>query len=133
MTKIVCLDFDGVVHMYTSPWTTPTEIADGPVPGIFDAIVDYIDIGYEIAIYSSRSYTIDGTRAMRRWFVDNLVSWLLSNNQPSDRLADILSFISFPIHKPPALIYIDDRGFRFEGKFPTVADIERRPWNKPEK
>ena len=34
-------------------------------------------------------------------------------------------------HKVPALIYIDDRGWRFEGTFPTAREIHAaRPWNK---
>ena len=30
------LDFDGVIHAYTSPWTNAETISDGPVPGALD-------------------------------------------------------------------------------------------------
>lgn len=38
---------------------------------------------------------------------------------------------TFPTKKLAALVYIDDRAFRFEGILPTGEEIHRmRPWNK---
>ena len=34
--RTVLVDFDGVIHSYTSPFTTPDEIKDPPVPGAFE-------------------------------------------------------------------------------------------------
>ena len=35
-------------------------------------------------------------------------------------------------HKVSALVYIDDRGWRFDGIFPSIETIRRlRQWNAP--
>ena len=40
MTKpILCLDFDGVIHSYTSGWKGARIILDPPVPGALDFIL----------------------------------------------------------------------------------------------
>ena len=64
---ILCLDFDGVCHMYTSPWTQPWEIADGPVPGLFPFLEEAM-AHFQIAIFSSRSMYANGREAMQEWF-----------------------------------------------------------------
>lgn len=33
---ILCVDFDGVIHLYTTPWTNAFTISDGPVPGALE-------------------------------------------------------------------------------------------------
>jgi len=35
---ILCLDFDGVIHSYSSGWKGADVIPDPPVPGAFDFI-----------------------------------------------------------------------------------------------
>jgi hypothetical protein len=35
---VISLDFDGVIHSYTSPWTCCEEINDPPVEGALDFI-----------------------------------------------------------------------------------------------
>ena len=38
--KILCLDFDGVIHSFTSGWRGAGIIPDPPVPGALDFIKD---------------------------------------------------------------------------------------------
>ena len=47
---IVCLDFDGVIHSYSSGWKGPREIPDPPVPGAIRWIREFV-------------FTLDITRA----------------------------------------------------------------------
>ena len=37
---IICLDFDGVIHSYTSGWKGAAVIPDPPVPGALEFIVE---------------------------------------------------------------------------------------------
>ncbi len=124
MEKTICLDFDGVVHSYTSPWTTADDIRDPPVLGAFKAIEGYLDHGFKVAIYSSRSSykptrsnSSIGTHAIQAWF----------HKHGFGRINEL----EFPTSKPPAVLYIDDRGFQFSGKFPAPAFVDGfQPWNK---
>lgn len=37
----------------------------------------------------------------------------------------------FPRHKPPATVYVDDRGYRFTGQWPEPTElVTMAPWNK---
>lgn len=118
----VCIDFDGVIHSYTSGWQGMETIGDPPVDGAFAAIEQYLLSGLRVAVFSSRSCAEEGIAAMRNWFLRSGMG------------EAVFEFLEFPFHKPPALLYIDDRGFHFKGKFPSAAYVmEFVPWfNKPE-
>lgn len=112
----ICLDFDGVIHQYTSGWKGPTEIPDPPVPGAFEAIYKYMD-HFEVNIYSSRSRSSAGISAMIGWFIKHGFRGI--------------NELEFPDHKPNAFVTIDDRGITFDGNFPDVETIKTfKPWNR---
>ena len=114
--KTVCLDFDGVLHQYSSGWQGPGVIADPPVKGAVEFVRSLLDQDFTVAVYSSRSRHKSGRRNMRQW--------MLEHGFPVD-------LISFPEEKPPAILYIDDRGYTFDGKFPSTDFILNfKPWNK---
>lgn len=114
--KTVALDFDGVVHAYTSKWTAPEAIHDGPVPGALEAIQGYLKAGFQVAIFSARARALEGLYAIEEW--------LEHHGFPADELA-VTSV------KPQAVLYVDDRGFHFTGTFPSVRDVETfKPWNR---
>lgn len=127
----VAVDFDGVIHQYTSKWTTATEIKDPPVPGAFSWL-KRTSRDFNIIIWTSRltcdedteagwARVIDAEKAIREWFV--------AHGFDAELLATF-EFWNAP-GKPHALIYIDDRGFRFEGKFPHKGQIFKRPYKTP--
>ncbi len=110
--KIVCLDFDGVLHAYTSGWKGADNIPDPPVPGAIEwltALVD--DPRFEVHIYSSRSADPDAQVAM--------LNWLLNHGMDDSHAWKI----RFPDSKPPAFVTIDDRGWRFDGTFPDLDTL----------
>lgn len=122
---IVCIDFDGVVHSYTSPFNL-LDASDPPVPGAFDAIRRFQEDGWETAIYSSRSHAPIGLRVMRDW----LTRWAQAEGR--DNILWTAEVV-FPMHKPPAVISIDDRGLTFNGDwsaFDPAKLREFKPWNK---
>ena len=149
MRYTIAVDFDGVLHSYTSPWVNARTIPDLPVPGAMDWLRKITD-RFDVAITSTRNHQWFGRAAMKRWLLEHLYhvvyEWALEahlldrhfthidDEDAVDRMVeDIMRKISFPKHKPPALVYLDDRAMRFEGTFPTAQEIHQaRPWNKKE-
>ena len=114
---ILCLDFDGVIHSYTSGWKGADVIPDPPVPHTVHAITEYLQ-HFRVAIYSSRSSQDGGIAAMKA-YVDEMCPGM------SDA-------VEWPTEKPPAMITIDDRAITFTGEWPAVETLKDfRPWNKP--
>jgi hypothetical protein len=117
----ICVDFDGVLHSYTSPWKGATVIPDAPVASAIEWLT-HIHDDYDVAIFSTRAREAGGISAMRQWLLDHGLD------------EAILERISFPREKPLARVYIDDRAWKFEGTFPTADEIESfEPWNKRSK
>lgn len=71
---ILCLDFDGVCHLYTSGWKGAAIIPDGRVPGLFEFLIEASEL-FEIDIFSSRSNQEGGIDAMKEWFVNQYCEW----------------------------------------------------------
>jgi hypothetical protein len=130
---IICVDFDGVIHSYTSGWKGVDVIPDPPVPGAIDWLVNHLPIpdcvgamgprydGPIVQIYSSRSKSFRGRRAMKKWLINNG----LHPGYIRERI------LKFPIKKPPAFLTIDDRAICFTGTFPTSEEMMGfTPWYK---
>jgi len=120
MAKTVSVDFDGVIHSYESRWQGAYVISDPPVPGAIEWLENICrDDRFEVCIFSSRNTQYGGIDAMKNWLLENGLS------------QEDLDKISFPLEKPAAVIAIDDRGFHFEGWFPSLDFISKfKPWNK---
>jgi hypothetical protein len=125
---ILCLDFDGVCHSYTSGWKGVTVILDPPVNGLFQFIQEAVK-HFTVAIYSTRSDTSEGREAMRIW----LGRWSVDpeHGLPHDVDLSFLGEIEWPEEKPPALVTLDDRAITFDGTWPTMETLQNfKPWNK---
>lgn len=113
---LLCVDFDGVPHSYASGWKGPTNVPDPPVEGAIEWLVS-VDARFDIAITSVRNAYPGAADAMRAWLGEHGLpqSWL--------------SRIAIPRHTPRGAVHIDDRGYRFEGRFPTFDELgEPEPW-----
>lgn len=154
---ILCLDFDGVLHSYSSGWKGAGVIPDQPVRGALWALLEYME-HFEVHIHSSRSHQWGGRRAMKHWLRLGVHAYLYAGSLPEspewlvsliddewpDRMepfagaamrvsVQAVRRIHFPRHKPPALVTLDDRGITFTGEWPTPeALLKFRPWNKRE-
>ena len=131
---IICVDFDGVIHSYASGWKGVSVIPDPPVKGAIEWLVEHLPVpdalggcfapeykGPVVQIYSSRSKSWLGRRAMRKW--------LITNGLPREYIDDGL--LKFPTQKPGAFLTIDDRAICFNGQFPSTSDMMGfKPWNK---
>lgn len=113
----VAVDVDGVLHSYSSGWQGADVLPDPPVPGAIDWLEGIVE-HYDVAICSTRAATREGCQAIIKW----LLQWGLSS--------DALRHITVESGKPPALLYVDDRAWRFEGSnFPTAEQIQAAtPW-----
>jgi len=153
----LCLDFDGVIHSYKSPWKNARHIPDPPVPGALGFIIQALSY-FEVAVFSSRSHQWGGRRAMRHWLhkhyvelgTDTVVSeeaqvirdviaqspyattdysWKENVEEWSWQL--VRNHLSWPRVKPPAFLMLDDRALTFAGEWPDVRSLkEFKPWNK---
>lgn len=110
----VAVDFDGVLHRYTSRWVAPDVIPDQPVEG---AIVWLnrlcADPELEVVIHTTRARTFEGQAAIKKW----LLAQGFTGSVLTLRITD---------QKIGAHLYIDDRGYCFTGaNFPTPETIKR--------
>lgn len=113
----ICIDFDGVIHRYDTPWINAATIPDPPVDGTIQWMND-MAAHFTLVVFTTRAQTLDGKLAVEDYLKRN--GWEHG-------------FILITDKKPPALLYIDDRAFRFTGpgSLPTAQDIHQmKPWNK---
>jgi len=144
MKPILCLDFDGVIHSYTSRWQGAAVIPDPPVPGALQFIRDALE-AFDVQIFSSRSHQWGGKRAMKRWLIQHYTEmyWTVAdvefvsfthadiNDDARAWAEQIVGRIVFPWFKPPAKVTIDDRALTFTGVWPDLAQLDAfKPWNK---
>jgi hypothetical protein len=117
---ILCLDFDGVIHSYSSGWKGADVIPDPPVDGALQFIREALK-HFRVAIFSSRSNQPGGLDAMKDYIALNSE---LGFNDPIEGL-------EWPLEKPPAMVTIDDRALTFDGTWPRLDDLLKfQPWNK---
>ena len=118
---ILCLDFDGVAHSYTSGWRGASIIPDPPVPGLCKFLDEAVK-HFDVRIFSSRSNQEGGLEAMEIWFSTVLEEKGFENVFPQ---------LGFPEEKPPAMVSIDDRAITFSGIWPDIETLKNfKPWNK---
>lgn len=115
---ILCLDFDGVVHSYTSGWKGAWNIPDPPMPGAIEFITDALLDGWEVVIHSSRARYPFGITMMRNWLRRH------SGNM-WDTMGLAIADVRFTRWKPPAVLTIDDRAMRFNGVWPGLDDVRK--------
>lgn len=151
----LCLDFDGVIHSYTSGWKGAHVIPDPPVPGAIDFIQRARE-RFQVVILSSRSHQhepgslMGGEEAMGRYLVAHGIppSWIRASPEAASRgmagsegmdwhfaafghVERVENPIRFVREKPPALVTIDDRAITFTGEWPSVESLLTfKPWNK---
>ncbi|HUX86127.1 MAG TPA: HAD family hydrolase [Chloroflexota bacterium] len=101
--KTVCVDFDGTLNTY-SGWRGPDYLYP-PRTGAKEFLVELKARGFRVIIFTTRAH-------------DGVWSWLrqYGMEQNVDEVTDV---------KPPAFVYVDDRGMTFRGNYQqTLKDIE---------
>lgn len=117
---ILCLDFDGVCHSYTSGWKGAAVIPDPPVPGLYEFLWSAL-VEFEVHIFSSRSHQEGGRQAM--------IDWFTAHARGSSDFQTVKQ-LQFPLEKPPAFLGIDDRVLTFRGEWPDIQEMKAfKTWN----
>jgi hypothetical protein len=137
---IIRLDFDGVIHSYTTPnkpWND-TYIPDPVTPGFWRWFVEMTNAGMDMVVFSSRCKTSEGMAAIGAYLGREYKAWYKSDE--AYRLGAVLPLPHhvFPslrvVNEPvPAWITIDDRAVTFKGDWDefSVEFIKNfKPWNK---
>jgi hypothetical protein len=112
--KRIAVDFDGVLHSYTT-WDGDVP-KNNPIDGAREFIDELVDREFEVVVFSSRAKNKTG--------INGIKEWLKRHEFPSLKIYH---------EKPPAELYIDDRGYRFEGNFDDVLNFIQdgmNPWYK---
>jgi hypothetical protein len=126
------VDFDGVIHSYTSGWQGVDVIPDYPVMKkwkrkgtkfAYDSVQWLEDLvrsdNFKVCIYSSRSKDPKGVIAMKEWLLKFQID------------EDILVQISFPTTKPAAFLTIDYRAIQFKGEFIPAHELAKfKTWQR---
>lgn len=128
MTKpILSVDFDGVIHSYTSGWKGATIIPDAPVPGALKFLRAAVE-HFRVCVFSSRSHEPGGVQAMQLWLWNNIQ---MCENIVEKEGVRWYTEIEWPKIKPPAFLTLDDRAITFDGTWPSIESLKVfKPWNK---
>lgn len=129
---ILCVDFDGVVHSYTSGFKGAAVIPDPPVPGALRWLWRATE-WFDVQIYSSRSKEPEARLAMRAWMSTHSAAEFDSDHPMCESDVERPYPIGFAHEKPAAFMTIDDRAICFEGDWSEIepSDILNfKPWNK---
>lgn len=122
---ILCLDFDGVLHSYSSGWQGSDKIPDPPVPGFAMFLQKAVQV-FDVCVFSSRSRTPEGRQAMRQWLTTALAEHFRAENPVTWSpmwVNDLMAVIGFPAEKPAAFLSLDDRAVTFTGTWPEVEEL----------
>lgn len=124
----ICVDFDGVIHSYERGWQDGV-IYGTVVPGFFEW-AEQASKQFKLVIYSSRSKSDEGQKAMLGWLIFQRRAWRESGGLSG---SDVLTF-EFADQKPAAWLTIDDRAVCFNGDWtaPELTPEAMRsfkPWN----
>ncbi len=99
----ICLDFDGVIHSFTSQWINEDVIPDKPITGCREALASIKAMGAQIYIHSTRCHCRSGRKA--------IAHYMAKHHLVFDEIVE---------HKPVADLYIDDRAILFSGDWQKV-------------
>jgi len=117
--KIIAVDFDGVLHSFTSGWTASHIIPDPPVKGALAWFMSlFFSHNYYPIIFSCRAESWRGRRAIRKWLTKHGIR------------KTFVKRIKLTCRKPAAHFLLDDRVMLFTGKFPGLDEIDSfKPWH----
>jgi len=114
----IAVDFDGVIHKYSRGWQNGL-IYDEPVEGSFEVCRMFEQMGLEVYILTARRNLADLDAWMKEWMERKDVHFEYTAGN----------------FKLGAVLYIDDRGFRFENNNWTdaidqvIASVDKMTYN----
>lgn len=134
MAKILVVDFDGVIHSYTSGWRGADRVDDPPVEGAIEFLLKAADF-FDVNVFSSRSGMKDGIMAMQKamqsWYVEHFAKErgvkpdeeILLGVLRGEAATFVVNTLKWPVIKPAAFLTLDDRALRFDGTWPAMTEL----------
>lgn len=124
---VIAVDFDGVLHSYTSAWSGTMEILDPPVEGAQRWLSDVHAAGWTVIVHTCRlsvdeEHPLNDAEHSQDDRMVAIVGWMLKHSFQTQDIA-ALEWHTTP-GKPHANVYLDDRGLRFEGSWPSTRMLE---------
>lgn len=116
--KTISIDFDGVIHQYSQGYKDG-EIYDTLVPGAKEFLIKAHERGYPIFIMSTRNPV-----QIYAWIQQQIPELTFGIFTGYGNFYNDKKIIGITNRKLAAHIYIDDRGYKFEGYFPDVDKFE---------
>ncbi len=114
--SVICLDFDGVIYKNSKGFADGT-LYDKPLNGALESLKTLHKKGFQIIIHSCKCNPerplvngLTGKELIRNW---------LKKYDVSHTVSDIVHI------KPNALVYIDDKGLRFENWADAMNKLEK--------
>ena len=113
---VICLDFDGVIYKNSKGFHDGT-LYDNPIDGAITSLKSLHEKGFRIIIHSCKCNPerplidgMNGKQLIRNW---------LKKYDVSHTVSDIVHI------KPNALVYIDDKGLRFQNWADALKKLEK--------
>jgi len=100
----IAIDFDGVIYKNSKGYYDGT-LYDEPIEGALEAIKSFSDKGYTIVIFTGK-VKLDRPSPNEKPMIQLVEEWL-EKYKVKQYIKEVTS------EKPMALIYIDDKGYRF--------------------
>jgi hypothetical protein len=115
--KIIAVNFDGVIYTvrdgdYLNQYNDATVLLNSPIPNAItwlSALAN--DSRFYVTIYSVRAKILGFTDALKEWLIHNGMD------------QNTINKISVSATRPNAFLFIDDRSWKFNGKFPRIDDL----------
>ena len=101
VSKIVAIDFDGVIHQFRDRMKANDEILHDEIPGAIESLYNLHTLGYKLIVFTARRAK---THLMVKNWIEERIQLKYKNTTIPIEVTNI---------KPVAKIYIDDRAIRF--------------------
>jgi len=98
--KTICVDFDGVIHLYSKGFQKENSCYDEEVEGAIESLVRLVKRGYKVVVLTARTD------------FNPVIAWLDQEFRKKNE-DFVMSDIEVTNVKPIAIAYIDDRAIRF--------------------
>jgi hypothetical protein len=122
--KLIAVGFDGVVHSVgpnkIDLSANATVIQNPPVPNAIEWLSALAnDSRFFVTIYSARAKILGFEKSLQEWLVKHGMD------------AKTVNKMTVSSTKPSSFLFIDDRSWKFNGKFPRIDDLLNfRAWHE---
>jgi len=104
MSKLIAVDFDGVIHRYSKGYCNGA-VTDIPNEGAFKTLIQLRKEGYKLTIFTAR----EDIYSIREWIIKYVDQEEAMT--PADK--KYLKSLTVSNRKPKASYYLDDRAVKF--------------------